>query len=413
MEKTDLLNKIIGNYLISEKFNGYPLSTLGAEKEKIIALVKKGKIEINFGDKHPNPHIKAFELDDKQIQIRKISNLGLENSCAYPTKEVLKTVVDTNKFRDKPFTLKIALGEPVLNFAPFDLRVLEFYRNDPRYRYSTDDISGFISICDEYNCSTEVRESDKILLQSFGFCYEKQKLERAVAVFYCYLAMLTPEHQKIWHSKLLPEDYFLHPNYEMITLGHFPEEVPIFTAFVEELYTINEFSKLIGRPNFFKNDYKENMPKEFGFLIRPTRKEFISFVHLLDKMISDNINKEFFKKNEVTQEVETKRSDGKITISHKGTITLLEEWLKKFRSPDPQPKIEMIKSFRKIREMRGPIAHEIKDDVFDQKYFKEQRDLIIEAYKAIRTLRLILANYPLTKSYNVPDWLFKGKICTF
>jgi hypothetical protein len=203
MEKEKLLELITEQYLKSKDFNGLPLSAYEVEKEKIIALVQEGKVEINFGDKHLNPHIKAFELDDKDTQIQKIESIGLKNSCAYPTKQHLKEVVNLEDFKARPFTLKIALGEPQLNYAVFDLSVLESYRNDPRYIYSIDDIQGFISISDEYYKSSQMKSSDKILLQSFGFCYEKTTMNRAVAVFYAYLADLTPEHQQVWNSKIL------------------------------------------------------------------------------------------------------------------------------------------------------------------------------------------------------------------
>ena len=38
---------------------------------------------------------------------------------------------------------------------------------------------------------------------------------------------------------------------------------------------------------------------------------------------------------------------------------------------------------------------------------------MIEAYGSIRTLRLMLANHPKTKGYEVPDWLYKGEIWNF
>lgn len=413
MKKDELLEKITHQYLKSRDFNGQALSGFESEKEHLIALVREGKIEINFGDRHPNPHIKAFELDDKDTQIAKIKSIGLEYACAYPTKEHLKNVVDVNEFKDIPFTLKIALGEPVLNYAVFDLSVLESYRNDPRYFYYTDDIGGWISISDEHYRSLEMKPSDKILLQSFGFCYEKGTMNRAVAVFYCYLTYLTPEHQQIWNSKILRGEYLLHPDYARSSGGDFYEKESIFVAFVEELHTINEFSKLIGRPSLFHKSYKENRPKEFSFLIRPTLKEFNSFIHLLDKMISENINKDFFQ-NEIPYKTETERSDGKKIEQDKGTITLLKEWLDaKFIIHDLKPKDKMIQTFKRIRIMRMKPAHKVDEDRFEQEYFKKQRRLMIEAYSAVRTLRLILANHPRTKTYDVPEWLYKGEIWTF
>ena len=169
----------------------------------------------------------------------------------------------------------------------------------------------------------------------------------------------------------------------------------------------------MGRPSLFHHTYKENRPREFSFLIRPTLKEFNSFVHSLDKMISDNINKDFFQ-NEILYQTETKRHDGKVIVQDKGTIALLREWLEaKVKLSDPKPKDKMIQTFLKIRKMRMKPAHEVDDNIFEQEYFKNQRELIIEAYGAIRTLRLIFANHPKAKTYEVPDWLYKGEIWTF
>jgi len=413
MEKNELLKEITEKYLSSEEFNGYPLHNKDDEKENIITLIKENKIELNFSDRHPNPHIKAFDCESIKTQINKIDSIGIQNACAYPTKNHLKTKIYYGKYKNKPFTRKIALGEPTLNFGIFDLSVLEIYRNDPRYSYSTNDIGGDICISDEHYKSLDVKPSDKILLQTFGFCYEKETLNRAVAVFYRYLANLSAEHQKIWESKVLEGDYFLHPDYARSSAGDWPEKVSIFDAFTEELHIINEYSKLMNRPLLFKQDFHSNKPRDFGFLIRPTKKELNSFVHLLDKMISDNINKEFFM-NEIESDFEEVRRDGKIKVTPKGTITLLNDWIdKKVKFPNPEPKNEMIKSFKKIRQMRQPEAHKINDNIFNQKYFKEQRDLIIEAYNSIRTLRLILANHPKTKEYKISDWIYKGEIWTF
>ena len=293
MKKDRILKVITEKYLSSEEFNGYLLNGLASEKQNIIELVQEGKIEINFGDRHPNPHIKALELDDKGTQIEKIDRIGLSNACAYPTKDHLKTVVDFKKYEGKPFTLRLALGEPQLNYASFDLSILESYRNDPRYHYFTADRGGWISINDEFYESSDVKPSDKTGLQTFGFCYKKWTMDRAVAVFYWYLSKLTPEHQQIWNSKIISGDYFLHPDYARTAGGDWPDKESIFTAFIVELRIINEFSRLMGRPKFFNQSYEENKPREFSFLIRPTLKEFNGFVHLLDKMISENINRDF------------------------------------------------------------------------------------------------------------------------
>jgi hypothetical protein len=74
----------------------------------------------------------------------------------------------------------------------------------------------------------------------------------------------------------------------------------------------------------------------------------------------------------------------------------------------------MLASFRKVRKLRQKPAHSVREDEFDQKYFHEQRSLIMDAYAAVRTLRLVLANRPSVRA-NPPEinkFLFEGKIWT-
>lgn len=250
------------------------------------------------------------------------------------------------------------------------------------------------------------------MLETFGFAYDPD-LNRAVAAYLRYLHRLSPEHQRIWHAKLLAGDYKLHPDYWRTTHGHWPEGVSIFAAFLEEMRHINEMARLIGRPRLFRQEYyDEGRPREFAFLIRPTLKEFNSFVHLLDKMVSDNITVDFFG-HDVPLEEERERGDGRIEVAKRGSLALLEEWLARtVRLDEPRAADELIATFKKIRAMRQRPAHAVQEDVFDQEYFKRQRRLIIEAYSAMRTLRLILALHPAAREYAVPDWLESGKIWT-
>src|SRR5690606_27931699 len=126
------------------------------------------------------------------------------------------------------------------------------------------------------------------------------------------------------------------------------------------------------------------------------------FILLLDKMISDNFNRGFFK-----VKIELIDKDGK----EKGTITLLDEWLNmSVRFPDPEPKNKMIRVFKEIRQERNEPAHKETEDEWDDKYFIKQKEMMIKAYEAIRTLRLILANHPSAREIKVPDWLYKGDI---
>ena len=404
----------------SQDFNGIQiwnlLRTIGKEwneiKPHILDLIKSDSIRIIDDEKDINPNIIRVGFDPLEVQLKKANADTPGYMCLYPTKSILKKFVDPSDYNSEPYKLRLALGEAQLSYVSFDLSVLEFYRNDPRYRYENDDIQGHIYYNDE-----QLPESDRAFLKTYGFAYDED-FNRAVAVFLRYLTGLTPEHQQIWKAKELKVNYKLHPGYyrNLITCS-WDCKVSICKALLMELYIINIMANAMGRPPLFNEDYGqygEKRPKRFGFLIRPTLEEFNNFIHLFDKMLSDNINKEFFQ-NDISYEIEMKRKDGKIQVQQKGTLKILDDWIRIFyNTHDLRPWEKSIETLRKIRKMRQTPAHKVNEDQFDQNYFKEQRMIIIDAYLAVRTLRLMFATHPKVKStkIEIPDWLEKHQIWT-
>jgi hypothetical protein len=65
--------------------------------------------------------------------------------------------------------------------------------------------------------------------------------------------------------------------------------------------------------------------------------------------------------------------------------------------------------------LRRQPAHAVNEDIFDQKYLKDQRQLIIDAYKALRTLRLMFMRDAKVKGAHIEisDWLAKGLLWTY
>ncbi|HMM78414.1 MAG TPA: hypothetical protein PKC65_00165 [Pyrinomonadaceae bacterium] len=423
--KADILRTAAEFYLKSGDFNGISAldlsSSLGVEWDDLRAdladLIQEDKIGVLHSDQDMNTHILRVGFPDASVQIEKLDTDDLFHTCVYPRPIYLETVVDTKHYENEPYKLDLANGEPQLAFRTFDLSVLEYYRNDPRYYYHTNDINGSISVKREYYESNQMPEHDQILLQTFGFAYDDD-LNRGVAVFLRYLSDLSPEHQQIWKMKEVNGTYDLHPEYYRNTvLGAWGKHLPICSAFILELYVVNQMCAAMGRPPLFLTDYGpygEDRPQNFTFLVRPTLEEFNNFVLLLDKLLSDNINKKFFQ-NEVSYETETPRYDGKVVVSKKGTIQILEDWISKVFRPQDRTLIDTsIASLRKIRKLRQQPAHAIKENVFNQTYFKEQRALIIEAYEAVRMIRLLLANHPLVRkaAIEVPDALANGDVAT-
>jgi len=70
----------------------------------------------------------------------------------------------------------------------------------------------------------------------------------------------------------------------------------------------------------------------------------------------------------------------------------------------------MIDVFKNIRKKRSIPPHKIKMNTYDKAFFEHQKKLIIDRYRSIRTLRLLLQNHPKTSSYEPPNWLDEGRI---
>lgn len=418
MKFEQIYDKIEDQYFSSGDFNGLPVRVLAddfdigsAEFRNLLrAAIESDEITARVGG---NPHILAFSSMPKDHVLEAFDNAEqIAAICLYPQPKRLKASPRLADYSDRPYDLELARGCGQLDFRTFDLSVLEQYRNDPRYSYETDFIHGQICIESAYYESASVPEHDQILLQTFGFAYDGD-MNRYVAVYLRYLSDLSPEHQRIWSAKEVRGDIKLHPDYFETTInGSWGTRLSIFDAFVMELEVVNAMTKLMGKPELFRNTFSESRPAKFGFLLRPTATEFNDFVLLLDKMMSENLNKDFFK-GDLDLETETQRTDGKIVVQPKGTVTLLAEWFaKKFRAADDAPMRAMVAAFKEVRKLRQQPAHALKMDAFDQTYFRTQRELVIRSYDAVRTIRQALANHPRVRENppKISEQLFNGEI---
>ena len=407
----EICRQVVYYYLGSDRFNGSSIKR-SWDRSVIRSHIEAGNIEVVGSGIFPNPHIKPFSGVPIDRQISEYDE-NADGCCLYPGKSLLEKVVKEGDFEGRPYTMRLALGAGQLDGVFFDLSVLEQYRNDPRYYYWADDINGQICIQDEHYESDEVDERDKVLLETFGFGFN-DSYERCVVSLLWYVSNLSKEHQQIWAAKeLLGGDFKMHPDYyRNHIVGDWGERLPICEAFIMELSVINEMANKIKSINLFRKDYSGSRPKEFAFLIRPTLSAFNSFVLLLDQMMSDNINKKFFE-GEIADEYDYEREDGKIEVRRKGTIAILEEWIDQyFRPADDGPINDMKAAFRKVRKLRQKPAHSVQEDVFDQKYLKDQRKLMLDAYGAVRTLRQILASHPRVKADppDINEQLWRGEI---
>ena len=300
------------------------------------------------------------------------------------------------------YSYKLKKGGNNLKLVYFERAVLDRYKHDPRFKVVEYGVGGYLSIKDEYYLDESVLESEKVAIQSFVKGYKHNGTE-VVGTLLIYLSQLSPEHQNYWASYEVAEVCKMDADsFQQEFMAEFTDRVSPFDAILQELKEINQLCDLMGEPHLFIKVFDIEDIDRFGWITKPTMGEFSALVHILDKLFSENLNKDFFR--------------GKIPLKDnsdkdKGTISLLEEYMNtKIRFPDPGPKDEMIGVFRSIRKDRQKPAHKVSKDKYDPKYLKLQKDLIYSSYSAIRTLRLIFMNHPKTRRYKPPEGLQKGRI---
>lgn len=412
MLKKKIMDEIFDFYVNSSDFNGITLFSLekmfNSDQIKLIIkdLILEEKVTI---ESDTNPYIKRFTkpLCENQLDVlEKYSGI----ICVYPSPEYLEKKVDPTKFVDLPFKRELLLGEGQLESRFFDLSVLDYYFNDPRYFILNFDYHGSICIKDEFYFDDDTQERDKISLETFGLGFNEDG-EKVVSAFLAYLARLSPEHQQRWNTHRLTEKCYVDPDYfRNKILGEWNGAyVSIYKAFCEELYQINEMCKLIFKPPLFKKDFKEKRPEEFKIFLRPTLKSYYEFVHILDKMLSENINRDFFK-GEIDFNEEITRRDGKIEVRPKGSVRIFQEWLKKYFTADEEFYELIFDPIKRIRDERNKLAHKIDKNNYDKIYHLKQDEIMRLAYISVKYIRLALSNHPYVRDYKVPGWLYYCKI---
>jgi len=329
----------------------------------------------------------------------------------FPTADYLKSFVDTSEYVGRPFSLRLALGESEITPVYFNPTVLERYRNDPRYEVFFNGYSGQIACRPHAGDGADLLERDQAWLKAIGLAYDESDT-RAIVVFLIYLSDLSPEHQQHWNGEILEGSFRPHLGFVHVHIrGQSPSHYSVYEAILREIETINELCVSLSRPPLFLTSYAMNsIPSEFSFLIRPTRKEYDQFIHNLDKLLSDNINKKFFK-SEIELTEDRPRNDGKVEVIHKNTIRLLSEWLhKNFRTDPPELMDRVMNTFIKVREARQRPAHKIDQNEHQQEYFAKQKELVTEVYEALAHLRRALYTLPGAVAVDIDHSLLEGKI---
>ena len=181
---------------------------------------------------------------------------------------------------------------------------------------------GTMSITDDHFTNAQYPERDKVSLQTFGLGFDDQQNPYTV-VYLRYLARLSAEHQQYWNSYLAGSNVRMsEPYFRSSIEGEFWTNRSVRHAVVEELRLIREITEAVWGRSLFRALPEGDVPIELTTFLRPTTENFNRFVMALDKLLSESIDVKFFD-GKVPLETEILRSDGKIMVRNKGTLTLL------------------------------------------------------------------------------------------
>jgi hypothetical protein len=407
----ELVEKVAQRYLDSGDFNGVSLAALlkGRGSKALDAvrnLVQQNILEI-VAENWDFPYIKRMAARDTSAQLDVLQPDNASTICVYPTVKCMSRALPRSYAGNRPFTRLLALGHPQLEPMFFELGVLHRYRADPRYMFDFKDLAGHISITDKHYRSREMSGADKALVSNFGLgtC---PRGGRVVVVFLRYLSPLTSRHQQHWASHRMRGKCKVESNYyRRCVYGEWTKGISVYAAIVQEFLQINKMCALIGLPQLFKRDFVDEPPKGFGLLMKTTREEYLGFAHTLDKLISENLNPDFF------------AAQGISLIDHeknerKGSLRLLQDWLtRKIRIEDANGIATIMKPLRRVRGERQPRAHAVLRDDFSPKYQTMKEELIGEAYTSIANIRRFFQTHPAAQSYQFPDALDPHNIVSY
>lgn len=404
VKENDLLKAVKDRYLRSGDFNGLYLHT-DSDPAKIaaaISLVEDNLVQVVTEYDFMNPHILPWQSTRPVThQIAVLHDLPKANHglCLYPTPAAMKGVRLPKRFADSPYAQAMARGRGSLELAYFSTDVLEAYRNDPRFDFDYYDFGVDMGIGSEAFLDADEPEHDKINTMNLGFAYDlsgyhkddpSSPIVRRVAAFYCDLAKLTPEHQQRWRTHQVPDDGLTpHPTWWSAQMGSWPEGRGPFVRLFDELANLSDlWVNVFGEPLFRTT----TRPGEFGWLLRPSQREWDEFVQGLDKVLSENLRHEA-----LTAAGVAKVNDADENL---GTLARFEVFMTTHSIPGDVAK-QVLKPLRDVRSARQRPAHTLRKNLTDKTFIHKQVELLERVNKSLRDIRVWLATHPKNKGHEL------------
>ena len=400
MTNSAILNRITGYYLGSNRFNGLPVSSLTHDLDTsyreispyLVKLVKQRVVSILYGDTHPNPYVRALPDESIEKQLAKLIPQHLERACIYPLPNHLKRVVDQKLFSSRPFTLKMALGEPQYKFEYFDPAVLNHYLQKHGCRINYDVQSTLLL----------PGASIKFTRAAFGPTYGIQ-FTSLLSANLEQLSLLPAQEQQYWHSMSLPGPCTVHPDVVHTLIdGKFRDRICIFEALLEEMYAVNGLCSEMNLPVLHRIYHEPHRAlKNLGFMPSPSLESFHQFFLQFQIFLLQNLNPAFLTSIDKPP-FRPMRSRQRRTLDRPSKTALehLNNWLSDtFSLPHEDSLIRLSNLIKKTRHNLYDRLFYSSSAVADHSLLHLQRKLVWYAYHAIKAIRICFERF-LGKLYS-------------
>jgi hypothetical protein len=403
---SSLLDDVVEFYLESSDFNGLPLHEVNKEVvDEATELVSAGLVEVVSDADSMNPHVRRLpSRRNREEQLLDIANAGDPGRvvCLYPTASLLAERLPADLYRDQPYRRRQAEGGCRLEVAYFRFDVLEPYRNDPRYHFDLNDFGVRISVTNSTYEDADEREHDKISISHVGFAYDLSRFDaqqsdtpiiRRVCAFLCDLGDLTPTHQQRWQTYEVPRVDGLQPHpvwWNAQVHGAWPDGMGPFERLLFELRTWNEFHRSMFGVDLLRTTER---PRELGWILRPSQQEYDAFIHLLDKLLSENLRHEAFDKAGIA-----KQDDKGQNL---GTLSRLDRLLER-NAVTPTNRREVLQPIRDVRTARQKPAHSLRSNVTDKTFVRKQAELLQDVTTSLVALRSHWQSHPDNTAWSEP-----------
>jgi hypothetical protein len=416
-----IFDRVLAGYhrqIENETFNGIKLQEVdqGIDPEtlnsEVRRLVDERKIDVISSETQLNPHIKRHPPWSISKQLEKLNIGERYHTCLYPTPETIAAQYDLGFLDSKPFTKALAAGSEQLKPVFFELGVLDRYRLDPRYLFHCSEYSGRISMMSESKKTGPIPDRDQTFIETFGMGVDRNE-NAVVCVYLRYLSLLSPEHQRFWETFTSHAPASMHENYYRPTLlGEFWENNSAISAIRISIAAINKICETVWGKRLFVSEVPVDVHHNLSPFMRATKSDYLSFAHELDKLVSENLNANFFD-GKVERTVLKRHPDGTTERKSHGTLVLLEKWLFEGEmtwEKEAEARQEIIGVFRQIRKERQPAAHAVVQNEFDPIFITHKRKLLLDAAFALGNMLFMLARHPRAPAQRIPKFLEEARI---